>query len=110
MRPIFEAYLKPFAYLGASTITTQNTGGTDHLLFNGVGIPGFQFVQDPLDYGSRTHHSNIDVYQSAIEADLQQAAVVMASFVYHTAMRDAMLPRQELPRPKAKGTKAPAGQ
>lgn len=109
VRPIFEAWLKPFSYLGATTITTQNTGGTDHLLFNAVGIPGFQFLQDPLDYGSRTHHSNIDVYESVIEEDLQQAAVIMASFVYHTAMRDEMLPRQELPKPRAKTTKTMAG-
>ncbi len=102
VRPIFEAWLKPFQYLQASTLTVQNTGGTDHVIFNAVGIPGFQFIQDPLDYGSRRHHTDIDVYEGAIEEDLQQAAAVMASFVYHTAMRDEMLPRSPLPEPKQK--------
>jgi len=103
VRPIFEAYLKPFQYLEASTLTVRNTGGTDHVLFNAVGIPGFQFIQDPLDYGTRRHHTNIDVYEGAIEEDLQQAAAIMASFVYHTAMRDEMLPRAPLPKPRSKG-------
>jgi hypothetical protein len=69
------------------------------MLFNGVGIPGFQFVQDPLDYDTRRHHANIDVPEAVVDADLQQAAVIMASVVYHTAMRDEMLPRVPLPRP-----------
>jgi Zn-dependent M28 family amino/carboxypeptidase len=99
VRPIFEAYLRPFQYLDVSTLTVQNTGGTDHLLFNAVGIPGFQFIQDPLDYETRRHHANIDVAEAVVEADLQQAAVIMASFVYHTAMRDEMLPRVPLPKP-----------
>lgn len=80
----------------------RNTGGTDHVLFNAVGIPGFQFIQDPLDYGTRRHHTNIDVYEGAIEEDLKQAAAIMASFVYHTAMRDEMLPRAPLPQPRPK--------
>jgi hypothetical protein len=102
VRPIFEAYLKPFQYLEASTLTVRNTGGTDHVLFNAVGIPGFQFIQDPLDYGTRRHHTNIDVYEGAIEEDLKQAAAIMASFVYHAAMRDEMLPRTPLPQPRPK--------
>jgi len=106
-RTIFDAYLKPFQYLEATTLTVRNTGGTDHLLFNALGIPGFQFIQDPLDYGSRRHHTNIDVYEAAIEEDLKQAAAIMAGFVYHTAMRDEMLPRVTLPQPRPK-EKSPA--
>jgi carboxypeptidase Q len=93
VRPIFEAWLKPFAYLGATTLTTLNTGGTDHMVFNAVGLAGFQFLQDPLDYNTRAHHSSMDVYEEAVPEDLMQASVIMASFVYHAAMRDEMLPR-----------------
>jgi len=99
-RPIFDEWLRPFAYLGATTVTTLNSGGTDHMLFNAVGLPGFQFIQDPLNYESRTHHSSLDVYEEAPPDDLKQAAVILASFVYHAAMRDQMLPR-----PKVAGTR-----
>jgi carboxypeptidase Q len=99
-RPIFEAWLRPFNYLGATTVTTLNTGGTDHMPFDAVGLPGFQFVQDPLNYETRTHHTSLDVYEQAPPEDLKQAAVVMASFVYHAAMRDAMIPRKPLPKAK----------
>jgi carboxypeptidase Q len=92
-RPIFEAWLAPFKYLQAATVTTSNTGGTDHMPFNAVGLPGFQFIQDPLNYESRTHHSSLDVYEEAIPDDLKQASVIMASVVYHAAMRDEMMPR-----------------
>ena len=103
VRPIFEAWLKPFNYLGATALTTHNTGGTDHLLFHAIGVPGFQFVQDPLDYETQVHHTSLDVYESAVADDLQQASVVLASFVYHAAMRDGMLPRHAMPPPwKAK--------
>jgi hypothetical protein len=95
--PIFEEWLKPFHDLGATTVTNRNTGGTDHLSFDAVGIPGFQFIQDPMDYGTRTHHSNMDVYERAQREDLIQAAAILASFVYNTAMRDEMLPRKPLP-------------
>jgi carboxypeptidase Q len=77
-----------------------NTGGTDHEAFDSVGVPGFQFIQDPLDYGSRTHHSNMDTYERLQPDDLAQAAVVEAIFVYNTAMREQMLPRKPLPRPE----------
>jgi hypothetical protein len=93
-RPIFEQLLQPFAYLGASTITTENTSGTDHLLFDAVGLPGFQFIQDPLEYDTLTHHTNLDVYDYVSEEDLKQAAVVVASIAYLTAMRDEKLPRK----------------
>ena len=92
-RPIFEAWLKPFAYLGATTLTSLNTGGTDHMIFNAAGLPGFQFIQDPLDYETRAHHSSLDVYEEASPDDLMQASVILASFAYHAAMRDEMLPR-----------------
>ena len=92
-RPIFEAWLKPFAYLGATTLTSLNTGGTDHMVFNAAGLPGFQFIQDPLDYETRAHHSSLDVYEEAVPDDLEQASVILASFAYHAAMRDEMLPR-----------------
>jgi hypothetical protein len=101
VRPIFEAWLRPFNYLGASTLTTLNTGGTDHMPFDAIGLPGFQFIQDPLRYDTRVHHSNLDVYEEARSDDLKQASVIMASFVYHAAMRDAMFPRKPLPRPHA---------
>ena len=97
VRPIFEAYLKPFHYLDATTVTTNNTGGTDHLSFHSVGLPGFQFIQDPIEYRTRTHHTNVDVSEYVVENDLKQAAVIIATFVYHTAMRDNKLPRMQLP-------------
>jgi carboxypeptidase Q len=98
-RPIFDAWLQPFHYLGAATLTALNTGGTDHMPFDAVGLPGFQFIQDPLNYETRVHHSNLDVYEEAIPDDLEQASVIMASFAYNAAMRDAMLPRKPLPKP-----------
>jgi hypothetical protein len=100
VRPIFAAYLEPFHDLGANTVTIRNTSGTDHLAFDEVGLPGFQFIQDPIDYDTRTHHTNMDVYDHALAGDLMQAAVIMASFVYHTAMRDGLLPRKALPKPE----------
>ena len=98
--PIFKAWLAPFKDLGASTITIRNTGSTDHVSFDAVGIPGFQFIQDALDYGARTHHSNQDTYDKLSEDDLKQAATIVASFVYHTSQRDEMIPRQALPQPQ----------
>jgi carboxypeptidase Q len=100
--PIFEAWLRPFADLGATTVSPRNTGGTDHLSFDAVGLPGFQFIQDPLDYSTRTHHTNVDVYDHLRREDLMQASVIMASFVYHAAMRDEKLPRKPLPRDEAR--------
>lgn len=95
--PIFQQWLAPFKDMGANTITINNTGGTDHLSFDAVGIPGFQFIQDTMDYGTRTHHSNQDTYDKLSEADLKQAAVITASFVYNTSQRDEMIPRKALP-------------
>ena len=99
VRPIFDAWLRPFRSLGATTLAIQSVGGTDHLDFSHVGLPAFQFIQDPLDYETRTHHTNMDVIESIQEADLQQASVIVASFVYHAAMRDERLPRLPLPKP-----------
>jgi len=101
VRSIFETYLKPFAYLNASTLTTLNSGGTDHMSFDAVGLPGFQFIQDPIDYSTRTHHTNVDTYEYVIEDDLKQSAVIVASLIYHVAMRDVKLPRKPLPKPQA---------
>jgi Peptidase family M28 len=98
--PIFAQWMEPLKDLGVTMITVRNTGGTDHESFDAVGIPGFQFIQDPLDYGSRTHHSNMDTYERLQPEDLAQAAAVEAIFVYNTAMRDQMLPRKPLPHPE----------
>lgn len=97
--PIFRAWLRPFHDLDAATLTLNNTGGTDHLAFDGVGLPGFQFIQDPVSYSTSTHHSNMDNWDHAVADDLKQAATVISSFVWHTAQRDAMLPRKPLPAP-----------
>jgi carboxypeptidase Q len=94
--PIFEAWMKPFKDLGMTTLTMRNTGGTDHLSFDAVGIPGFQFIQDPIEYETRTHHSNMDVYDRLQPDDLKQIAVIVAGFVYDAAMRDQMLPRKPI--------------
>jgi hypothetical protein len=96
VEPIFEKWFKPFADLSAGTVTMRNTSGTDHLSFDEVDIPAFQFIQDPMDYEVRTHHSNMDVYERANKEDLMEAAVIMASFVYNAAMREEMLPRKPL--------------
>jgi carboxypeptidase Q len=97
--PLFHDWMQPFRNLGMTTLTIQNTGGTDHLSYNAVGIPGFQFIQDPLEYDTRTHHSNMDVYERLSEPDMKQMAVIVASFVYLSANRDEMIPRKPLPPP-----------
>ncbi|MCS6951430.1 MAG: M20/M25/M40 family metallo-hydrolase [Bryobacteraceae bacterium] len=113
VRPIFQAWLEPFRDLGATTLTIRNTGGTDHLSFDEVGLPGFQFIQDPLEYSTRTHHSNMDLYDHVRGGDLMQASAVVASFAYHAAMRPEMLPRKPLPkprpRPESKAEGGPSG-
>jgi carboxypeptidase Q len=97
---IFEQWIAPLKDLGVTTLTMRNTGGTDHEAFDAVGLPGFQFIQDPLDYSSRTHHTNMDTYERLQPEDLAQAALVEATFVYNAAMRDQMLPRKPLPHPE----------
>lgn len=93
-RNIFTQWLNPFKDLGASTVTISNTSGTDHQSFDGVGLPGFQFIQDEMEYDTRTHHSNMDVYDHLSEADLKQIATIVAAFVYNTAQRNEKLPRK----------------
>lgn len=102
---IFENWLKPLSDLGATTVTLNGGGGTDHLSFHSVGLPGFQFIQDELDYSSRTWHTNMDVYDRLQKQDLMEASVVMAAFVYNAAMRDEPFPRRPLSEKLApKGT------
>jgi hypothetical protein len=103
VKPIFEEWLKPFQDLGAATVTVRNTGGTDHQSFDAVGLPGFQFIQDPMDYDSRTHHTNMDVYDRIQRADVLQMAAIEASFVYDAATRAEKLPRKPLPKPQPAG-------
>ncbi len=98
--PIFAQWIEPLKDLGVTAISVRNTEGTDHESFDAVGIPGFQFIQDKLDYATRTHHSNMDTYERLQPGDLAQAATVEAIFVYNTAMRDQMLPRKPLPHPE----------
>lgn len=97
LRPIFESWFAPFNDMGAATVILGRTGGTDHLPFQWVGLPAFQFIQDPLDYGSRLHHTQIDTLDHVQAEDLRQASIIMASFLYHAAMRDDKLPRKPLP-------------
>ncbi len=94
VRNIFRAWLKPYASMGASTLTLSNTGSTDHVSFDAVGIPAFQFIQDDIEYFSLTWHSNMDVYDRIIEEDLKQTVAITAGFVYNAAMRDEMIPRK----------------
>jgi carboxypeptidase Q len=103
IRPIFEAWMAPLKDLGASTLTIRNTGSTDHMSFDAVGLPGFQFIQDPLEYGTRSHHSNMDTYDRLQANDLEQASAVMAWFAYNAASRPDMLPRKPMPKPRAAG-------
>ena len=98
--PIFAQWIAPLADLGVTTISNRNTGGTDHLSFDAVGLPGFQFIQDPLDYETRTHHSDMDTVDRLHADDLEQGAVVEAIFLYNTAQRDAMMPRKPFPHPE----------
>ena len=97
--PIFEAWMKPFSNLGMTSLTIRNTGGTDHQAFDAVGLPGFQFIQDPVEYNTRTHHSNMDFYERVQEEDMRKNAVIVASFVYNAANRDQLLPRKPMPKP-----------
>ena len=104
-RPCFQSMLAPFNDMGARTLTLKNTGGTDHLSFDAVGLPGFQFIQDPLDYGTVTHHSDMDTYSHAVPEDLMQASAVIATLVYDIANKPEMFPRK--PLPEAPGSKKP---
>lgn len=96
--PIFESWIKPFSDLGATTVSIRNTGGTDHLAFDAVGLPGFQMIQDEADYDTRTHHTNLDTYDRIQREDMMQASAVIASLVYHAANREELFPRKPLPK------------
>ncbi len=98
--PIFTQWIAPLHDLGVSTVTSRDTGSTDHIAFDAVGLPGFQFIQDPLDYETRTHHSDMDTYDHLRADDLEQAAVVEAIFLYNTSEREAMMPRKPFPHPE----------
>ena len=106
VRPIFRKWLQPFREMGATTLTISNTGGTDHQSFDGIGLPGFQFIQDEIEYDTRTHHSNQDVFDRIQADDMKQASVIMAAFVYNAAMMDQKLPRKPAARPES-STRAP---
>jgi hypothetical protein len=96
--PIFQSWMTPFKNIGVDTLTIRNTGGTDHLSYDDVGLPGFQFIQDDIEYDTRTHHSNMDVYERIQAQDMMRNAVIVAAFVYNTANRDEKLPRKPLPK------------
>jgi carboxypeptidase Q len=101
VRDIFNAWLQPFASVGATGITSNSVGGgTDHFSFEAVGIPAFQFIQDPMDYDTRTHHTNMDVYDHLSIEDLKQSATIVAAFVYNAAIREDMSPRKPLTKPE----------
>jgi carboxypeptidase Q len=100
VRPVFAAWMEPFRNLGMTTLTIRNTGSTDHVPFDDVGLPGFQFVQDPLEYGTHSHHSSMDLYDRIQPEDLMKNATIIASFAYHAATREALLPRKTLPKPR----------
>jgi hypothetical protein len=109
IRPVFAAWMEPLRSLGMTTLTIRGTGGTDHLSFDDVGLPGFQFVQDPVEYMTYSHHTNMDVYDRIQAQDMMKNAVIIASFVYHAANRETLLPRKALPRPRPpQGGQAPA--
>jgi carboxypeptidase Q len=106
--PIFAQWIAPLKDLGVTTITNRNTGGTDHLSFDAVGLPGFQYIQDPMDYETRTHHSNMDTFDRLHKEDLEQAAVVEAIFLWNTSQREVMMPRKAFPHPELEKEKMKA--
>jgi hypothetical protein len=100
IRPLFTAWMAPFRNIGMTTVSIRNTGSTDHVAFDEVGLPGFQFIQDPVEYSSHSHHTNMDLYERIQAEDMMKNSVIIASFVYHAANRDDLLPRKALPRAK----------
>jgi hypothetical protein len=103
VRPVFAAFMSPFENFGMTTLAIRNTGATDHVAFDEVGLPGFQFIQDPVEYSGYSHHTNMDLYERVQAQDMMKNAVIIASFVYHTANRDDRLPRKPLPPPRRPG-------
>lgn len=96
VRPIFRSWLSPFKEMGATTLTSANTGGTDHQSFDAIGLPGFQFIQDEVEYSTRTHHSNMDSFDRIQADDMKQMSIILAAFVYQAAMMDEKMPRKAL--------------
>jgi carboxypeptidase Q len=105
--PVFAAWIQPFADVGVSTLSATSTFSTDHLSFDEVGIPAFQFIQDPIEYDTRTHHSNTDTFEHIQADDAVRNAVIVASFVYHAANREERLPRKPLPAPRTRSASGP---
>ena len=103
--PIFESWIAPLKDLGVTTVTMRDTGGTDHESFDAVGLAGFQFIQDEIEYDTRTHHTNLDTYERLQREDLMQAAVVAASFAWNAATRPDLLPRKPMPRERPAAAK-----
>ena len=101
-RPLFASMLAPLSDLGASTTTIKNVGSTDHMPFTSVGIPAFTFIQDPIDYDTRTHHTDKDDASFLMPEDLKQAAVVVATVLYQVANLPDLVPRMPLPPPRRK--------
>jgi hypothetical protein len=95
--PIFQEWLEPFSAMGATTVSMRTAGGTDHVYLQTVGVPGFQFIQDPLDYSARLHHTSLDSYDHLRADDLRQAAIIMAAFLLNAANSDEPLPRMPIP-------------
>jgi carboxypeptidase Q len=100
VRPIFREWMEALTVAGAKTTTIRNTGATDHISFDEVGLPGFQFIQDPIEYFTNSHHSSMDLYERVQPDDLMRNAVIIASFVFQAANRDELLPRKPLPKPR----------
>src|SRR5207247_1910423 len=98
-RPVFNAWMQPFKDFGMTALALRNTGGTDHVNFDAVGLPAFQFIQDPIEYDTRTHHTSMDVYERIQSKDMMQNAVILASFAYQAANREELFPRKPLPAP-----------
>jgi hypothetical protein len=106
IRPVFQAWIEPFRNMGMTTLAIRNTASTDHMPFNDVGLPAFQFIQDPVEYGTYSHHTNMDVYDRLQAEDLMKNSVIIASFAYHAATREALLPRKPLPAPRTRRANA----
>jgi hypothetical protein len=109
VRPIFEQWFAAIKDLTPGIITIRNTGGTDHQSYDAVGLPGFQFIQDPMDYETRTHHTNMDTYERVQQGDVEQMAIIEAYFVYQAATRPEKLPRKDLPAPRGNGGRGGRG-
>jgi Zn-dependent M28 family amino/carboxypeptidase len=98
VKPIFEAWMAPFKGMGMTTLSDRNIGGTDHISFDNIGLPGFQFIQDPIEFDAVTHHSTKDTADKLVKEDLEKNAAIVASWVYLAANRADMLPRKALPK------------